>query len=294
MIDNWICIWDNTEEARYIYVSEGVTALTGWEPEEVIGMGGFDLFHPEDRENLHRVHETNVYGEKMSSMVSYRHLTKDNSFIPVETVAHYCHDVIIGCNFLYDENSIEHKIRANTVDEVFVCKPDGRLQVAGLWNDQKTKVIPKPAKDKMWQNNRMILSQERRFCLILNRFVDDLNIVFASNMARELVSLDTQKAIGTSFFDYVKEKDAEYLDAQIDLAREQNMVVRLRFDWIMDRETNLSEPVEAIVSSTDDGIVMVTRLAPRVLLKQSSQQHGLFHTTLETHALNQKDMVLIW
>ncbi|KAF1799730.1 hypothetical protein V8B55DRAFT_1541022 [Mucor lusitanicus] len=266
MSDNWITIWDNTAEARYVYVSESITALTGWEPEDVIGKDGFDLFHPEDHANLHKVHLTNVYDEKMSSMVSYRYLTKNNSYIRLETIIHYCHDVIIGSNFLYDENSIEHKIRANTVDEVFVCKPDGRLEVAGLWNDKKNRAKPKLDKDKVWQGNRIILSQERRFCLILNRFADALNIVFASNMATELVSLDTQKAIGTSLFDYVKEKDAEYLDAQIDLAREQNMVVRLRFDWIMDHENNLSEPVEAIVSSTDDGIVMVTRLAPRVLV----------------------------
>ncbi|KAI8637630.1 hypothetical protein BD408DRAFT_374890 [Parasitella parasitica] len=44
------------------------------------------------------------------------------------------------------------------------------------------------------------------------------------------------------------------------------MVVRLRFDWIIDHQNNISEPVEAIVSSTDDGIIMVTRLAPRMLI----------------------------
>ncbi|KAK4511027.1 uncharacterized protein ATC70_012233 [Mucor velutinosus] len=271
MSDNWITIWDNTAEARTIYVSESITPLTGWEPKDIIGKEGFEQFHPEDRDNLHKVHLMNVYNEKMSSMVSYRYLTRNSSYIKLETIIHYCHDVIIGCNYLYDENSMEHKIRANTVDEVFVCQPDGRLEAAGLWNDQKTKAKPKVAKEKVWQDNRLILSQERQFCLILNRFAEDLNIVFASNMATELVSLDVQKAIGTSFFDYVNEKDAHYLDSQIDLAREQNMVVRLRFDWIIDYENNISEPVEAIVSSTDDGIVMVTRLAPRMLVNIPQQ-----------------------
>ncbi|CAO0790769.1 unnamed protein product [Mucor circinelloides] len=271
MSDNWITIWDNTAEARIVYVSESITPLAGWEPEDIIGREGFELFHPGDRDSLHKVHLTNVYNEKMSSMVSYRYLTKDGSYIKLETIIHYCHDVIIGSNFLYEENSLEHKLRANTVDEVFVCTPDGRLEVAGLWNDKKTRAKPKLDKDKIWKGSRLILSQERRFCLILNRFTDALNIVFASNMATELVSLDIHKAIGTSFFDYVKEKDAHYLDSQIDLAREQNMVVRLRFDWIIDHKNNISEPVEAIVSSTDDGIVMVTRLAPRMFVNVPQQ-----------------------
>lgn len=266
MSDNWITIWDNTAEANIVYVSESITPLAGWEPEDIIGQEGFELFHPGDRASLHKVHLTNVYNEKMSSMVSYRYLTKSGSYIRLETIIHYCHDVLIGSNFLYDENSLEHKLRANTVDEVFICQPDGTLEVAGLWNDQKSKTKEKLDKDKIWKDSRIILSQERRFCLILNRFTAALNIVFASKMATELVALDVVSAIGTSFFEHVKEKDAQYLDSQINLARKQNMVVRLRFDWIINRENNISEPVEAIVSSTDDGIVMVTRLAPRMFM----------------------------
>ncbi|KAI8637629.1 hypothetical protein BD408DRAFT_424262, partial [Parasitella parasitica] len=200
MEDNWITIWDNTAEARIVYVSESITRLAGWEPEDIIGREGFDLFHPGDCDSLHKVHLTNVYNEKMSSMVSYRYRMKNGSYIRVETIIHYCHDVLIGSNFIYDEDSLEHRTRANTVDEVFICQPDGTLEVAGSWNTQHSKPKPTLDKDKIWKDSRLILSQERRFCLILNRFASDLNIVFASKMATELVSLDVEKALGTSFF----------------------------------------------------------------------------------------------
>lgn len=44
------------------------------------------------------------------------------------------------------------------------------------------------------------------------------------------------------------------------------MVIRLRFDWVIDREKEITEPVEAITSCTDDGLVMVLRLAPRLFV----------------------------
>lgn len=268
MKNNWITIWDNTQEAILIYASESVADHLGWEPEEIIGKEGYDLFHPGDHDSLRKVHLANIFNEKMSSMVSYRTLAKDGSYVRVETIIHYCYDVLIGSNYVYDEDSLDHKVRANSVDEVFICLPDGTLQLAGAWNDRQEYMQKSLDAKKVWKNNRLVLSQERRFCLILNRFSASLNIVFASKLATELVSLDTAKAIGTSLYQYVQEKDALSLEAQIDLSKEHDMVVRLRFDWIIDREKGISEPVEAIASSTNDGIVMVLRLSPRLFMDE--------------------------
>ncbi|KAI9478040.1 MAG: hypothetical protein EXX96DRAFT_569345 [Benjaminiella poitrasii] len=266
MTNNWITIFDNTQEARIVYVSESITDSTSWEPEEVIGREAYDLFHPGDHKSLRKVHLANVYNEKMSSMVSYRFLTKSGSYIRVETITHYCHDVIIGSNYLYDPDSADHKARANSVDEVFVCRPDGSLQLAGAWNDRQEQISL--SLEKVWnkKDHRIILTQERRFCLILNRFAEAMNIVYVSKMAAELVSLDIEKAIGMPFIKFVQAKDLPSLLSQIDLVREHDMVVRLRFDWVIDKEKGLSEPVEAILSSTDDGFVMVFRLAPRLFM----------------------------
>ncbi|KAI9354195.1 hypothetical protein BD770DRAFT_392603 [Pilaira anomala] len=262
MSNNWIAIYDNSLEARLVYVSESITDHTGWEPEEIIGVEAYDLFHPGDHNSIRKVHIANVLNEKMSSMVSYRFKCKSGDYVPVETIVHYCHDVLISCNFLYDINSLDHKMRANTVDEVYACLPDGSLQLCGAWNDRQEKLEETLSADKLWIGSKVIKSQERRFCLILNRFSDALNIVYASKLGEELVSLDVPNAIGLPFYDFVLDRDIESLQTQIDLAKEHDMVVRLRFDWVIDHEKGLSEPVEAIASCTNDGLVMVLRLAP--------------------------------
>jgi PAS domain S-box-containing protein len=268
MRNNWITIFDNSPEARFIYVSESITDHTGWEPQDLIGVEAYELFHPGDHNSLRKVHLANIYNEKMSSMVSFRLLKKDGTYIRVETIAHYCFDVLIGANFLYDEDALDHKVRCNTVDEVFNCLPDGSLQLAGAWNDRQEQMEKTLTLENVWKDHRVVLNQERRFALIVNRFSDALNIVYVSRFATELVSLEIQKAIGTSFYQYVQEKDYIPLKAQIDLARKHDMVVRLRFDWVIDPTKGYSEPVEAIVSCTDDGLVMVFRLSPRLFVQE--------------------------
>ncbi|KAG2232001.1 hypothetical protein BDF21DRAFT_421796 [Thamnidium elegans] len=264
MSNNWIAIYDNSLEARLVYVSESITDYTGWEPEEIIGVEAYDLFHPGDHESIRKVHIANVLNEKMSSMVSYRFKCKNDGYVPVETIVHYCHDVLISCNFIYDINSLDHKMRANTVDEVYACLADGSLQFCGAWGDKQYKIEEAFIADSLWVDNRVVKTQEPRFCLILNRFSDALNIVYASKLGQELVLLDVPNAIGLPFYDFVLDRDIEVLQRQIDLAKEHDMVVRLRFDWVIDRQKGVSEPVEAITSCTNDGLVMVLRLSPRL------------------------------
>ncbi|KAI8884083.1 hypothetical protein K501DRAFT_84261 [Backusella circina FSU 941] len=266
MENNWITIYDNSSAANIVYVSDSITDHTGWEPDEVIGKNGYYFFHPGDHASLHKVHIANVMNEKMSSMVSYRLLCKDGSYISVETVIHYCHDVLMATNFLFDENSEDHKMRANSVDEVFACLPDGSLELIGAWNDQQEKMQRSLTVRHDWVGERVAHSQELRFCLILNRFTDALSLVYISKLAYELVGLDPEKDVGRSIFEFVGERDVMTLQRQFDMAKEFDMVVRLRFDWIINKEKGLSEPVEAITSSTDDGLVVVLRLSPRLFV----------------------------
>jgi PAS domain S-box-containing protein len=272
MENNWITIFDNTASATIVYVSESVADHLGWDPKDLIGTNAYDYFHPIDRDSLRKVHIANVMNEKMSSMVSYRFLKPDGSFAHVETVIHYCFDELVTTNFLYDESAIDHKMRANSVDEVFVCQPDGSLQLVGAWNDKQDHMERSLQVDHQWISNKIVHNQERRFCLILNRFTKALNIVYASRLITDLVGITPNNALGRSFYEFVSERDLVILESQMDIAKEDDMVVRLRFDWLIDREKGVSEPIEAITSSTDDGLVVVLRLAPRLFMSEEEQK----------------------
>ncbi|CAO3678885.1 unnamed protein product [Rhizopus stolonifer] len=107
---------------------------------------------------------------------------------------------------------------------------------------------------------------EKRFCLILNRFTDALTVVYASKVIEDLTSLPAVYVVGRSIFEFIRERDVQTIQTQIDLTIEKNLVTRLRFDWLANAEKQITEPLEAIASCTDDGVVMVVRLAPRLNL----------------------------
>ncbi|ORE09714.1 hypothetical protein BCV72DRAFT_55930 [Rhizopus microsporus var. microsporus] len=270
MKNSWIVIYDNSASTTIVFVSDTITEVCGWTPEELLGQPGSELIHPEDQLNLLKMHTVNIVKERMATMVSYRFLRKDRSYITVESIINYCYNLLIVANYIYDENGLDHRMRVNTVDEVFICQPGGALKLAGAWNERKENVLRIIKTAQLWGGN-MSFSSEKRFCLILNRFTDLLYIVYATDMIEELVSLPISEVVGQSIFDFVNEHDIPALKAHIDMAKEHSLVARLRFDWVIDRKSSLSEPMEGIVTSTDDGIVMVLRLSPRLIMPRSKK-----------------------
>lgn len=265
-VPNYISIYDNTASAHFIYVSESVTEVLGWSAEEMIGKDGYQHLHPDEIQSLKRVHTANVMNEKMSSMVAYRVRCKDGSYVMVETVVHYCFDVLVCTNFLYNPSDMGHKIRINSVDDAFIVNSDGSLQLVGAWNERQEHLREALSTSKNWINQRVAHKQEPRFCLILNRYTCEYTIAFISQMAEKLVGVQCDEVIGQSLFDYVSERDVDVVQAQLDLVKGSAMIVRLRFEWLLDPERDATEPVEAVVSSSNDGLVVVIRLTPRVTI----------------------------
>lgn len=264
MRKNWITIYDNSPEGRILYASDSITDCLQFEPEEVLGRPAFSLFHPDDVENIKKNHALNVNNERMSSMSTFRYLCKAGSYVSVDVVVIYCYDTLVSCSYILDENSIEHKMRVSSIDEWYHCIPDGPLQQVAPWKTYQDVLI---SRDKVWIDNHLTKPPQKRVCLILNRFSDDLEILHASSLAFELLGLDPVGCIGQSIYNFLPELDCLSLQTHVDLSKKHDIMFRLRLDWILDEASNLSEQVEGITSCTNDGLVMILRLAPRTKLK---------------------------
>ncbi|ORY96624.1 hypothetical protein BCR43DRAFT_474446 [Syncephalastrum racemosum] len=261
---SYISIYDNTATAKYVFVSDSITEMLGWQPHEIVGQGGYNYFHKDELASVARVHQSNVMNERMSSMLTYRTLAKDGSYVSVDIVVHYCYDVLVCTNHLHDPDDIGHKIRCNSVDEVFYILPNGKLQLVGAWNDSQERMSQVLQPRQSWVDQQIKHKQEPRFCVILNRFTLDSTVVFVSSMVEKLVGTLCDEVVGHSFFEFVHERDHQAVQAQLDQAKGSHSIVRLRFDWKVKHTHDTVEHLEAIVSSSDDGLVMVLRLAPRV------------------------------
>ncbi|KAI8366165.1 hypothetical protein BD560DRAFT_401356 [Blakeslea trispora] len=263
---NYITIYDNTPEATVLFVSESVTDVLGWKPEDLLGNGGYAITHPDERHALALIHSTNVKNERMSSVTSYRSRHKEGHYINTDVVTHFCYDVLIATHFaVVSTDCIKHKFRTSSADEAYVIQPDGTIQLTGAWNDSQQRIKKLLTKKNPWGMDDEIKDQspEPRFCLFLNRYSTQNIIVFATKMSNQLVGLDPFDCIGQSLLSYIDPVDKESVSKQIQLSKSNDMVTRMRFRWNIPGDKLV--PVEAVCSCTYDGLVLVVRLMPTAI-----------------------------
>src|SRR5215475_12368957 len=70
-------------EGRYLYASAGTRALTGYEPEELIGHSGYEFIHPGDLDDLRSAHAGLIEGNDRVE-IRNRHRRKDGSYVDCE------------------------------------------------------------------------------------------------------------------------------------------------------------------------------------------------------------------
>ncbi len=81
----------HTPEGVYLYASPACRALTGYEPQELVGRSVYDFFHPEDIDSVARVHSA-ILKRSDTDTVSYRLRRKDGEYIWFETTARTVRD----------------------------------------------------------------------------------------------------------------------------------------------------------------------------------------------------------
>ncbi|KAI8084969.1 uncharacterized protein BX664DRAFT_338218 [Halteromyces radiatus] len=267
---SFIVTYDNSELCCIKYVSETATEILGWELDELIGQPVYGYFDPVQIPSLERIHISNVMNEKLCSMVSYRFRHKNGSYVMLQTVVHYCYDTVVTTNWVYDPESVGYRQRMNSVDEAFVVKPNGELELASMgsfpWR-------PRDLNDSMkyslkvsqrWNSKSQVEhEQEPRFYLLLNRYSDLMNVVYVSDMISNVLGVQSEDCLGKSLYQLVHPHDRVVVEAQCMAAKSHYVTARIRFDWIVDETKNIYQPVDTIVCGATDGLVMAVRLAPK-------------------------------
>lgn len=78
-------IWEIDESARYTYASPQVSALLGYQPEEMIGRSPFDFMPPQERERVRETVGRYVAERKPFSMIENTNIHKDGTAVILET-----------------------------------------------------------------------------------------------------------------------------------------------------------------------------------------------------------------
>lgn len=75
------------QDGRFVFVNEGITKMSGYQKEELLGRPYWEVVHPEDREMVRRNLEARLWGEPAPKSYRLRVLAKDGSVKTVEIQA---------------------------------------------------------------------------------------------------------------------------------------------------------------------------------------------------------------
>jgi PAS domain-containing protein len=104
---NFILFLDLSPEGRILWASPGVYEILGYEPEELVGMRGYDILYPEDHSEGKKYHKESFVHDLIASQMIVRNKAKDG--LPCLCVANLCYDFFVTCTTILDPSTVSCK-----------------------------------------------------------------------------------------------------------------------------------------------------------------------------------------
>ncbi|KAI8994157.1 hypothetical protein BD414DRAFT_411616 [Trametes punicea] len=234
---SFIGIVDFTENANWVYCSESVYDLLGFEPHELIGTSSLNLVHPDEFSEVKELHYTTISQDQAAVLAYLRMKHKDpyKGYILCGISRTVCQNVLVGSvSFAAPGPKAMHN--ASTAQEVKIITPTAKDLEFRRWNDPNPMPpcpIPSsqsadPDRDRDYQREREyrrdrsraitfdpLPEQSVRTALILDRFSVNCGILYCANDSL----LATTTCMGRSFFDFVARRDEELVRSWIDVIK---------------------------------------------------------------------------
>ncbi|PWW74006.1 hypothetical protein C7212DRAFT_31147, partial [Tuber magnatum] len=93
------------KEARLVYASHSITEVLGYDCQEIVGRSCFEYFHPDERPFARSVHGRGVELDKAAVLSYCRLKTSDGNYVTCECVFTVVHSVIVASTSLYRQTS---------------------------------------------------------------------------------------------------------------------------------------------------------------------------------------------
>lgn len=259
-VDNFISFHDLSPDGTFIWTSPSVTAILGYEPEEIEGVPAYDVMHKDDIAYCRVTHQENVLNDMVGTQIVVRFKHKDGSYVPCMVIFSVCYDYIVTCSTVID-----------TAQEAFrkvYTHSAAMTSIVGSRHKEfeRIKRHHKAFGANTW--NASTLDPEPRACMILNRFSRNLGIMYASPSCQMIFKIDPDKATGKPLLVFLRADDLAGFVEQAELAKSSNVVTHMRF-WFQSPNCREEIPCEAMMFGAADGLVAVLRRCRPFMRRQA-------------------------
>ncbi|ROW09667.1 hypothetical protein VMCG_02490 [Cytospora schulzeri] len=228
MEHTFMTIHNLTPDCNILFVSDSITDILGWRPEEVRGRSVFDYFHPDEVPFARSVHSRGILLDKAASLHYAKIVSRDGRWVSCECCFTVVHDVLVACTSIYrrGEKSERRAIEGAQIRRIFSSSPrDPRYHMLEHLSP-KFRMPP--------------VEREPRAALILNRFTRNLSIMFATNAVASVLGLSPDQIKDKSFYRCIQERCLPDALKCLESAKANDSIAYLRF-WSRDPAADDSE-----------------------------------------------------
>ncbi|EIM85752.1 uncharacterized protein STEHIDRAFT_168836 [Stereum hirsutum FP-91666 SS1] len=252
---SFIGIVDFSENATWVFLTESVSDLLGYEPHELVGTPSLDLVHPDEFSRVKHMHYDTIRQDKAAVLAYLRMKHKDpyKGYILCAISRTVAYNVLVG-SVSFASMGPKAMHNASTAQEVTVITPSAANFEFRRWNDPSpmppstiavplssgavgpegsvtttTKISnvranatnPVDETDELAERVEKVITfdplpkQSIRTAFILDRFSLSCPIIYCSNDT----FLPTTTVMGRSFFDFVAKKDEDLVRSWIDAVK---------------------------------------------------------------------------
>lgn len=98
---NSLCAIDLSLDARILYVSDSITDILGYSPQDVVGRSCWEYFHPDEIPFARAIHGRGVQLDKAAVLNYCQIKSESGRWVGCECVFTIVHDVMVGCTSIY-------------------------------------------------------------------------------------------------------------------------------------------------------------------------------------------------
>ena len=95
---------DLGEAANILFVSDSITDILGYDPQQVVGRSGFDFFHPEEVQIARKVYARDIRLDKAAALNYITIMGANGQWISCECCFTIVHDVLVACISIYQRS----------------------------------------------------------------------------------------------------------------------------------------------------------------------------------------------
>jgi PAS domain-containing protein len=244
---------DGNYPAYILFCDLTPLANIGIEPEEMIGRSVYDFLHPDEIASLRKTAVVNQQKDVLCELIRVRAAHKDRSegdggWVVVDSVINVCKDYFIlisrrrgghdyQCTCVH---SLPHLYRTN--QRIVAWKQSAELVIQ---MNERGEIDPSVSHSNTSAHDDTIMEMiyqqlhwetvnapnERRACLILNRFTLRLTILYAIPVSTEVLNTGPAQMNLRSLYDFVQEEHCAVVKESIDRLKTEHTIQKLQFPW---------------------------------------------------------------